>query len=241
MCLMADLIADRPSPITPVPMKWSPYYVTAASVLCIFTGLLSFGKLSTQLKTLLIFLLITVVLEELLVLLARTPEEEYRWIRRLYILLRPFEYVIYSSVVLPAARFPKAGVYIRATALAFFCYVAYLFLAGGANQAAVSTTFILSGIGCIAASLVYFRSVMTSQAPVSLGRDPAFWIAAALLFFYTGNIIVTGLYPQLIRLSPDLAKSLYLAFNLSLGVIRYLLFIAAFVVCRKNTPENAGQ
>lgn len=222
-------------------MNWSPYYVTAASVLCILTGILRFGTLSYRLKTLLIFLIVTVGLEELIVILSPEREEEYRWIRRLYIFQRPFQYVIYASVALEAIDFPKAGIYVRATALAFFGYVAVLFLTGNTSASAVSTTFILTGIGLIAVSLVYFRSVMTSPVPVSLHGDPAFWIATALLFFYSGNIIATGLYPQLLRISEELAKLLYKSLTLSLGVVNYLLFAVAFFIGRKTPPGNAGQ
>lgn len=222
-------------------MNWSPYYVTAASALCILTGLLRFGKLSLQLRGLVIFLFLTLGLEELIAAFPVKIEDTYTRIRCLYIFQRPFEYAVYAWAVLGAGRFPKLTVYFRMTVIVFSGYSVFLFLTGNMGNSAVSITFIATGIGCIVIVLIYFSSVMTSPTPVALSRDPAFWIATALLFFFTGNIIATGFYPQLLRISDELAKSLYKSLNLSLGIVKYLLFTIAFTVSRKPPPGNADQ
>ena len=70
-------------------------------------------------------------------------------------------------------------------------------------------------------SLFFLRELLLLQQVTVLHRYPMFWISVGILFYYTGNLIIEGMFNYMISHSMQLALRLY---NLSY-ILKYLLFL----------------
>lgn len=84
-------------------------------------------------------------------------------------------------------------------------------------------TFVLGSIAMVICSIYYFYHRMKFPDYKNLLRDPTFWIATGLLFFYTCSLPIIGLINFVSNIPRYVSNSFYLI-NLSLNIILYSLF-----------------
>ncbi|GAA4412974.1 hypothetical protein GCM10023187_40730 [Nibrella viscosa] len=150
----------------------------------------------------------------------------------------PLEYAIYVKLYREAGT----NLFIKKKFFTFSIVVLALFgvyqLVFNLNQRTAATdVFTAMGVLTLGVVLLYFWDILRSDQIIILGKDPLFWIATALLFFYTGNLFATGFYHILYSRSPDLAKKLYYL-NYILNILRYIMYSIAFAIAARNQDER---
>lgn len=88
-------------------------------------------------------------------------------------------------------------------------------------------------IGClliVIISMYYFFELFKSPSAVNLKKEPAFWIASGLLFFYTCTLPFFGLANYINSVLPVLVRNFKSILSM-LNVLLYSLFTVAFL-CR---------
>ncbi len=83
---------------------------------------------------------------------------------------------------------------------------------------------------------VYFYQLYIEEELVSLGRNTEFWIAAALMIFYTCNLPYTGMLNYLITNYLNVAENLSFVLRL-LNVAMYSIIIYAFLCQQIKTTK----
>jgi hypothetical protein len=153
----------------------------------------------------------------------------------IYCSLEPFGIWIYAYIFLLGSqphlklrRIIWLGVFI-----VFLIFVVYQLIFQLENQASANISFIIRSILTLGIVLFYFWELIRSERIVVLSREPLFWIATSSLFYFSGNIIVTGFYHQLYAYSKELAGVLY-KLNYILETVLYLLCILAFVLSARR-------
>lgn len=100
-----------------------------------------------------------------------------------------------------------------------------------------TSIFIFCGIAEIIIILLYFWSLLRSKEIIVLQKEPLFWIATSLLFFYSGNIISTGFYHQINSYSKSISQSLY-KLNYILNIMQSLIFAYAFYISTLRKQDD---
>jgi hypothetical protein len=106
-------------------------------------------------------------------------------------------------------------------------------------QKITSFNSITYALGCLIISVIcfyYFFELFQQTYAVNLTRQPAFWICAGLLFFYTCSFPIYGL---LNFLSPDFITKNIQVFLLLLNVFLYSSFTIAFL-CRIGVRNSTS-
>lgn len=88
-------------------------------------------------------------------------------------------------------------------------------------------------LGClliVVISMYYFYEILQAPRSIDLKKEPAFWIAAGLLFFYICTLPVLGVLNYLFSIPGAIARSLEQIIAI-LNVLLYSLFTIAFI-CR---------
>lgn len=88
-------------------------------------------------------------------------------------------------------------------------------------------------IGClliVIVSMYYFYELLQVPRSIDLKKEPAFWIAAGLLFFYICTLPILGVLNYLFSFPGVIARSLEEIISI-LNVLLYSLFTIAFI-CR---------
>ncbi len=95
--------------------------------------------------------------------------------------------------------------------------------------------FNVAGVCLIILALISIFSIMPEESS-SIWTHPVFIINIGILVFYSGNLLLMGVYNYLRDFNLELAKSLFRAINTSLNFVMYLMFITAFV-CLSRTRK----
>lgn len=123
-------------------------------------------------------------------------------------------------------------------------YTACLYLSLGVTnvlfiQKMTSFNSITYAIGCLIISIIcfyYFFELFQLPYSVILARQPAFWICAGLLFFYTCSFPIYGLVNFL---PPDFVTKNIQVFIVLLNVFLYSSFTIAFL-CRIRVKNSTS-
>lgn len=93
-----------------------------------------------------------------------------------------------------------------------------------------STIYTTGSLLIIAIGIYYFFELFQLKHAINLAREPAFWIACGLLFFYCCSFLLLGLVNYLYEVAPSVRQNLstILAF---LNILLYSLFTIGFL-CR---------
>jgi hypothetical protein len=205
---------------------------TYASVAYAIIGGYCFKSISSNgLRALIFFLCIQVIAD--LFLIYVFPIGNGHLIRVVYSILKPIEYGVYGFLFYERIR-SKASYYYVLLSTTSLCLISgFQWLIDSASLAIATNIILIEGIFVLVLVLLYFRTILLSNSVILLFEDPLFWIATGLLFFYTGNIVATGFYHQLMKISAKLAHNLYLL-NYTLNLLNYLLSSIAFVIASKS-------
>lgn len=200
-------------------------------------GIFSFTKLKPfRLHYLLIFQIISAIAEAILIYVL--PMQEGTYVRYVYCFLKPFEYTVFTYLFNPdIIRKSIQNSYLIFSIIVLFIYASYNLIFMINTKSAANNVTILEGSFTIILVLLYFKKTLKSKEIIILSKEPLFWIATGLLFFYTGNIIATGFYHRLREYSPELAKSLY-SLNFILGILLSILTSFAYIVAFKKQQNN---
>ncbi|GAB2778823.1 hypothetical protein GCM10027275_22870 [Rhabdobacter roseus] len=94
-------------------------------------------------------------------------------------------------------------------------------------QGVNSNSFLLMAFFLVAWALFYFYEMYLLDEPWTVYRNPDFWVATGVLFFYGGSFFVMGLIELVRRYDLELARQLYII-NLILNMAYYSLLIVGF-------------
>jgi len=98
---------------------------------------------------------------------------------------------------------------------------------------------ITGGFAVICFSVYYYYQLFTAPDLVKLGSSTEFWIATALIIFYSGNLPYIGTLNFLMKNYYALAQKVILAFQI-LYILTYCLFTYAFL-CRISTTRSSSR
>lgn len=200
-------------------------------------GIFCFNKLNLiELRYLIIFQIISAIAEAILIYVL--PMKDGIYVRYVYCFIKPFEYTVFvflfNNNILKTSR---KHYYLILSIIILFIYAFYNLLFKINTKSAANNVIIMEGAFMIILVLLYFKTILQSKEVIILSKQPLFWIATGLLFFYTGNIIATGFYHRLCEYSPELAKSLY-TLNFILGILLSILTSFAYIIASKNNKKH---
>ena len=87
---------------------------------------------------------------------------------------------------------------------------------------------------------LFFYELLLNPVEEELRKDPMFWIATGILFFYLGDLSFNLFYNLLDAYASITAKKLFLNINNNLTLILYSCFIMAFL-CKRNLRRSLSQ
>jgi hypothetical protein len=157
-------------------------------------------------------------------------------VRILYGILRPIELLVVFYIFSYKIKGKYLNTFLKVVCGVSVFYATYK-LFYDVNDYSSTSIFIFCGISEIIIILFYFWSLLKSKEIITLQKEPLFWIATALLFFYAGNIISTGFYHQINLFSKSLSQSLY-KLNYILNIMQSLVFGYAFYISTLKKGED---
>ena len=162
------------------------------SVICALVGVFcSFKIKALNLKILIFYLIFSVIADFVIQYYSNSSGVVNRLI---YCIFFPIEYWIYTKIF---KEYFKKNLFLNISVLLLVLFSLSQLIFNLNEKTAATDVFSLMGILCIILSLAYFQAILNSNQIVVLSKDYFFWIATALLFFYTGNVIATGFYHRL--------------------------------------------
>jgi hypothetical protein len=196
-------------------------------------GIFCFAHLKPiGLRYLLIFQIISAIAEAILIYIL--PMEDGIYVRYVYCFLKPFEYLVLVILFnVDIREKSKIHFYLITSIILMFIYAFYNLLFQIDSKSSANNVIVIEGAFILILVLLYFKATLQNNEVIVLSKEPLFWIATGLLFFYTGNIIATGFYHRLREYSEELAKSLY-TLNFILGMLLSILTSFAYIVAYKN-------
>lgn len=93
---------------------------------------------------------------------------------------------------------------------------------------------IIESVLLVFLSLYFLREVLVLQPVLVLNRFPLFWISVAILFYFTGNLVIEGMLNYMIRQSMELARRTYMI-SYIFKYLLFCLFIAGALCNRRQT------
>ena len=99
-----------------------------------------------------------------------------------------------------------------------------------------SMTYALGCLLIVVSCVYYFWELFQQPDAVNLSRQPAFWIASGLLFYYACTFPFYGTTNLVSALPKVILRNLLLIFEL-LSILQYLSFTIAFL-CRLRTRKS---
>lgn len=209
-------------------------FISWSFALCALVGLVYYSRIpSRPLRYLIIFLAVNTSVDFFLTGAPLAGELRTLLIRSVYVVLKPIEYGLYVAIFgycqkgKPYRTVAWASVGVLAT---FGLYELFFDLD---NYSAATNVILVEGIFTLVLVLNYFYELLFSDEVIYITREPLFWLATALLFFYAGNVVVTGFYHRLYDYSPSIAKSMYYV-NYTGSLVLCVLFGATFVLAARN-------
>lgn len=91
----------------------------------------------------------------------------------------------------------------------------------------------LESLVAILLAISYFRLILRSTVPLTLGRDPAFWISCGILIYYTTNLLLF-MYGNYIQEQAPLVFDSIWRIHSYLNLVLYFAYTIA-LLCRKKT------
>ena len=144
----------------------------------------------------------------------------------MYIIIRPIEiWFIFKLVGLNFKPLEKTFFHFSFAILLLFGL--YQILLKIQESSSATDVLILYFLICIILILFYFKNILSNDLEFPLGQRPEFFISLGLFFFILGNIVSTGFYHKIYKISPQIAFSLYKT-NYLLGILKNILFGYAF-------------
>lgn len=204
--------------------------ILALEFVCVGAGLINFNALIPRsLRLIVIYLGLSLLFELLLIPL---PDKTGIWIRSQYDLMFPLEFALYINLFQPKLirLFWSASVCLAG-------FGVYQLVWHMNDQDSATNLFLVMSLLMLPVLLLYFWSLISRSDVVVLYKEPLFWIAVSLLFFYSGNIIVTGFYFKLNTQDKKLSHLLFYI-NYTLTIVRYSVFTVAFGMAGRRHDER---
>lgn len=211
---------------------------TYAFRISLLVGIIYYRKMiPTKLRLWVWFMGLGVLVDYILLNITDENGKPYQsLVRTLYGILRPIELLVIFYIYKDKINSKYLITFLKVICGISIVYAAYK-LFYDVNDYSSTSIFILCGISEIIIILLYFWSLLSSKEIITLHKEPLFWIATSLLFFYSGNIISTGFYHQINLYSKSLSQSLY-KLNYILNIVQSLVFGYAFYISTLKKGEN---
>ena len=103
-----------------------------------------------------------------------------------------------------------------------------------------SYTIALGSVFMVIFCSLFFYELLLNPVEEELGKDPMFWIATGVFFFYLGDLSYNLFFNLLTTHASDTAKKLFQSINNNLTLILYSCFIMAFL-CKRNHRRSLSQ
>lgn len=204
------------------------FLATLALTICVFIGGVCLPHIKKQPYVWLICYLAIDIINYLIYELGLDPTGVI--LRTLYCILIPIEYFIYVKIFnLSHKKESLWNTWIHASLGFLFIFALFQLIYRINTKGAATDIFWLMSLFTIILVMYYFWSLTISTEVISLKKEPLFWIASGLLFYYTSNIISTGFFHRIIKLDKILANNLY-QLNAIFGIMRCTLFSVAFIL-----------
>ncbi len=157
----------------------------------------------------------------------------------LYNLFTTFEFIFYTFVFLTIIPNKKIKQRIKNIqyVLPVLCLL-NIFLFQGPNTFH-TYTYMLGCLIMIIYSITFFYQLFNSSEKFDLLREPAFWIAIAILFFYLSSFSVLGVLNTVANL-PNVLKYNLQKILFIVNSFYYTLFIIAFLCQSKTTKLKSS-
>lgn len=155
------------------------------------------------------------------------------FLKNIYVLVSTplFFYLFYRQF--PLSKKIKAAYSTIAVLVSGIFLMNYLFFQGPTHINILSVIFQQLVTILLSCTLLYFLS--TDEKYIILLKEPSFWIAAGLLIFSLGTLVILGLY-QYIRMNHLTIqnRNLYSFLMPFLNIILYSSYTYAFYLCRQK-------
>ena len=192
-------------------------------------GFLKWNKLSKEYRYLSVLFLITFIFETLAVVFAYTVKNN----TIVYEIFDPLQLILFSCIFyeIIISRSTKRKVLISAIIMSLIIILSSVLdlEAGFLNSYSV----VIKSIYYIFLSLIVFRQVLLNPRYSNILKEPVFWFCAALLFFFTINILFWTSNNYLINHDKTSLPALYLVLYFS-NLIFYLVLLYAVILVQKQ-------
>lgn len=202
--------------------------------LCALVGVVCYGR--TTLTTLRVFMLWIWIwaMADITLYLFYDAIPNGRLLRIIYCLLDPLHYLVYAYIfILTQYTYSKLKIAIWVIFGLFVLYSVWQLVFYLDVRSIVTDSFLIKSTLCLLLVLYYFGDIILSNKVLVLSDTPLFWIATASLFYFSGNIIATGLFHQLLQNNKQWANTLY-KLNYILEIVVYLFAISVFILASKK-------
>lgn len=212
------------------------YYITLSTIfIAALSGLVSF-KLDypIHLKLVACLLVFTFLCECYAWALTRIFRESNLTLYNIVMGVEFFVYAIYFRLVLQNKRLKTVLKWYLWLLPVFWCVVTFRVFGLGSWDSYLAVTGSLATVILAAA---FYYELFTAANLVKLGTSPEFWIATALIIYYSGSLPFTGMMHLLNKQFPELSREFTKIFQI-LNMLLYLLLSYAFL-CRIPTRRSS--
>ncbi len=119
---------------------------------------------------------------------------------------------------------------ILASLLLVFTSINILYIQGPRHFHTIS--YRVGAVMVVSLSFLYFKQIMQSSGYINLIRNPFFWIATGVLFFYLGFIFYFSAFDYIAYSKIPSNKTLWEVISTTLNVLLYTCFVIA-LLCSK--------
>lgn len=212
-------------------MSIAVYIYLFSIALALAIGLWNYRNLSPLVRTSLLYLFVSLVVEITGAITAHLRVRNY-WLYDLFI---PFEFLFFAFLFVQSFKRHQLRNFGRIYTVLFslFALANICFIQG--LRYFDSYTFLIGSFFTVVLSSFYLYQLFVYDSGESLKTKPLFWISIGLIFFYLTNLIHLGLYNYLVSTHRHAAETLrkFLQVNDS---IMYSFYSVAFI-CSKKTQK----
>jgi hypothetical protein len=209
--------------------RWSDTYL----ITCFFSlaaAVLTYKRTQPfYMKIFLLFLAVTFAIESTMWVIAVYLHNRTTWLANIGLIIEFSFYGLFFYQVLRGVFIKNL---IRVFLVTFPLFSIYNITLGQGLHVFNHHTFIFGGVMVVMLCVMYFYELMRSPSYVDIIREPVFWIATGVIFFYIGTLPYFGLINYLFKHFPEIAKSYFVIVKV-LNILLYILFTIAYL-CRRG-------
>lgn len=213
-----------------ITIKWFQYF----QILSLVCAILWYRRLKTfSLGWMLPLLAVVCITETVAANFLKLGYKANYFIYNIYLLVSaPLYFILFYRMIMPAPRWRLLYLLMAAGTMIFMCIN---FFSEGRDVFNVSSYVVVLLLHILMCCILLAKLAMDETRQVIFTREPHFWIAAGVLIFSLGTVVILGLQRYIVEHSIKIfGLHLYRVIMPALNVILYSSFTFSFYLCTRQ-------